>query len=182
MGEGVAGSIASQRLDRALLRSQLDRKKRQAQHRANEEEERRRRREERVREARRLAKLADQPVSAPADEDLTALEQCPVCLQDMPSACEQQSSNAELQVLECSHTFHAACIGPWLQRKQSCPLCRAPCNVVVATATPPAATLARARRPHRCGNPTVIVFRNGPYCTGCLRWLAEHEDFVPATT
>lgn len=32
----------------------------------------------------------------------------------------------ELVTLPCGHVFHAACAGPWLDRSQSCPVCRSP--------------------------------------------------------
>ena len=170
-----ARNVASQRLERALIRSQLERKKRVAHHLAMEEEQKRARRDERVREARRLAKSEGAVISVPEPDcaDLTEAEQCPVCLTDIVQPGDN-ATDEKLQVLACGHTFHAACIGPWLKRKQSCPLCRAPCNVPSPEPTPSAP--ARARRPHRCGNPTVLQFANGPYCAGCLRWLAAHED------
>ena len=27
-------------------------------------------------------------------------------------------------VLGCNHQFHASCVGPWLQKVASCPICR----------------------------------------------------------
>ena len=50
-----------------------------------------------------------------AEEDKHAL--CPVCL----GALE---TGDEMKKLPCEHTFHPKCIIPWLQKTNSCPLCR----------------------------------------------------------
>ncbi|KAE8796012.1 E3 ubiquitin-protein ligase ATL6-like [Hordeum vulgare] len=47
------------------------------------------------------------------------VERCPVCL----TAFEEGDSVRLLP--HCSHLFHPECIDPWLQRRASCPLCRA---------------------------------------------------------
>lgn len=47
-----------------------------------------------------------------------ALEKkCPVCL----GLFDEED---EVKELPCSHTFHSTCILPWLQKINSCPLCR----------------------------------------------------------
>ncbi|GJN03719.1 hypothetical protein PR202_ga21195 [Eleusine coracana subsp. coracana] len=42
---------------------------------------------------------------------------CAICLQDLPPA-------SQALMLPCSHLYHSSCIVPWLQRRNSCPLCR----------------------------------------------------------
>ena len=47
---------------------------------------------------------------------------CSVCL-------EEYISNDKLLILSCKHTFHKACIVPWLTERQStCPLCKSAVN------------------------------------------------------
>lgn len=45
--------------------------------------------------------------------------QCSVCLDSVVAG-------STVKTLPCAHTFHATCIDPWLQRRASCPCCRAP--------------------------------------------------------
>ncbi|XP_034242423.1 E3 ubiquitin-protein ligase RNF181-like [Thrips palmi] len=44
-------------------------------------------------------------------------EQCPVCLKKFEVA-------EVVKVMPCHHNFHTGCILPWLQKTNSCPLCR----------------------------------------------------------
>ncbi|PKU60453.1 RING-H2 finger protein ATL70-like [Dendrobium catenatum] len=46
---------------------------------------------------------------------------CPICFFDYE---EQGDDNALRLLPECGHLFHAACVDPWLRRRQTCPLCR----------------------------------------------------------
>ena len=198
-------------IERALLRAALDRKKRSAQ---LEEAESKARREARLCEARKLARieaeLSDSSKRIDALQDrMAALDDpdpCPICLQVIdPVQCqdEQQEqgdkvSSAALKVLQCGHRFHASCLGPWLERKRSCPMCRAPCECEVSgssssdVATParsaqtvfmPGMRRPRQRRPHRCGAPINCVLRFGDahYCANCKRFLKEWEDLPPGT-
>ncbi|XP_014217227.1 E3 ubiquitin-protein ligase RNF181 [Copidosoma floridanum] len=43
--------------------------------------------------------------------------QCPVCLKEF-----EKGITAKL--MPCKHTFHKECIEPWLEKTNSCPLCR----------------------------------------------------------
>ena len=43
---------------------------------------------------------------------------CTVCM-------EVFSAGEAVEIMTCSHVFHAGCIRPWLARHNSCPLCRA---------------------------------------------------------
>ncbi|CAA7050604.1 unnamed protein product [Microthlaspi erraticum] len=44
---------------------------------------------------------------------------CAVCLQDAAEGEKMRRLTA------CSHCFHADCIDPWLEKRSTCPLCRA---------------------------------------------------------
>jgi len=43
--------------------------------------------------------------------------QCPVCIKDF-----EKGNTAK--VMPCKHVFHRECIEPWLEKTNSCPLCR----------------------------------------------------------
>ena len=45
------------------------------------------------------------------------IKECAVCLEEIDRA--KSCVN-----LSCTHAFHKACIGQWLEQKESCPLCR----------------------------------------------------------
>ncbi|XP_059277820.1 probable E3 ubiquitin-protein ligase RHB1A [Lycium ferocissimum] len=45
-------------------------------------------------------------------------ETCAICL------LEYKDENT-ISTLQCGHEFHSGCIKKWLQRKKSCPFCRA---------------------------------------------------------
>lgn len=48
------------------------------------------------------------------DENLVLL-QCPICIEDMVvGVCK----------INCEHMYHRTCIIPWLQRNNTCPVCR----------------------------------------------------------
>lgn len=44
-------------------------------------------------------------------------DRCAICLGTM-------AQDQGLFTLECSHTFHEACVNPWLEAKSTCPNCR----------------------------------------------------------
>lgn len=39
--------------------------------------------------------------------------------------CQETNANAASRINVCGHTFHTACIRPWLDRNPTCPMCRA---------------------------------------------------------
>jgi len=45
-------------------------------------------------------------------------EECALCL-------DEYTPGEEVLQLKCSHLFHEACLGPWLYRSLSCPMCKA---------------------------------------------------------
>lgn len=56
-----------------------------------------------------------------ADRLSDTQQTCMVCLSEF-------QDGEELRELSCSHLFHVGCIGEWLQRSASCPICKQPCN------------------------------------------------------
>lgn len=46
-------------------------------------------------------------------------EKCPICL-----APNENLSDEKFLTLPCGHDFHDSCILPWLERTNTCPLCR----------------------------------------------------------
>lgn len=49
----------------------------------------------------------------------TALHVCAVCL-------EPYAAGQRVRTVPCFHSFHAACLDPWLSNKASCPVCKFP--------------------------------------------------------
>lgn len=48
---------------------------------------------------------------------------CAICLEDIIAA-PSRDRQKEKRLL-CGHLFHETCIGEWLERSDTCPLCRA---------------------------------------------------------
>lgn len=57
------------------------------------------------------------PTSLISPQEAALEKKCPVCLGPF-------DEEDEVKDLPCSHRFHTNCILPWLQRVNSCPLCR----------------------------------------------------------
>lgn len=59
-----------------------------------------------------------------------ASAQCIVCLSDLPA--DEAAANGEdvATLIPCSHTLHNDCLAPWIEKANSCPLCRTSFNVV----------------------------------------------------
>ncbi|KAJ8665263.1 hypothetical protein QAD02_006925 [Eretmocerus hayati] len=51
------------------------------------------------------------------EDNTDTKRQCPICLRDFEKGNIAKS-------LPCKHTFHKECIEPWLEKTNSCPLCR----------------------------------------------------------
>lgn len=57
---------------------------------------------------------------------------CPICLDDFPDLADLvdwpvekgSSARGHSKTLLCGHRYHNICIGEWLQRNDSCPICR----------------------------------------------------------
>ena len=56
------------------------------------------------------------PVQIPKSSD----ENCPICLDNLVSK--------DVYCLGCEHYFHTECIGLWLAKNTSCPICREECK------------------------------------------------------
>ena len=160
-----ASAIATSRLERALLRARIQRKRQPAPPAATAPPHRKHGGSKRA-----AAVAADEEA---AEEDPSAPLVCSVCLQDMEPEAEDENA---LRTLACGHCFHRDCLAPWLERKHSCPLCRQPASGHAEPPPAPSPPLQRRQRRHRCGNPNVIQLRGGLYCAGCMRWLEAHED------
>lgn len=71
-----------------------------------------------------------------AEEDHSS-PYCAICLQNAAEGDKMRRLTA------CSHCFHAECIDPWLEKRSTCPLCRAqippvpPGNPLIALFVPP---------------------------------------------
>ncbi|KAM0889235.1 hypothetical protein ACQ4PT_027808 [Festuca glaucescens] len=71
-----------------------------------------------ARPAPAVAKTLSSPAVRGADSSSGPASDCPVCLEPLRGAGEVTAAHA------CGHVFHAACIEPWLDRHDSCPVCR----------------------------------------------------------
>uniref|UniRef100_A0ABM5EMU0 RING-type E3 ubiquitin transferase n=1 Tax=Pogona vitticeps TaxID=103695 RepID=A0ABM5EMU0_9SAUR len=57
--------------------------------------------------------------SVPATDSISSCSNSPVC-----AIClEEFSEGQELRIITCLHEFHRQCVDPWLQERQTCPLC-----------------------------------------------------------
>ncbi|RPA87602.1 hypothetical protein BJ508DRAFT_62612 [Ascobolus immersus RN42] len=66
------------------------------------------------------------------DYDSTA-SQCIICLSHLPEQEPQATdlpSEEVATLVPCSHALHNACLAPWIERTNSCPMCRASFNTV----------------------------------------------------
>ena len=53
-----------------------------------------------------------------ADPENCSLEEtCTIC-------CSEMTEGDKIYKLHCGHTFHQACIDPWLKKSSECPNCR----------------------------------------------------------
>ena len=53
--------------------------------------------------------------------ECSSFDNCAICLDKKTSA-----NNTLCSLENCTHTFHQACLKPWMKEHNSCPLCREP--------------------------------------------------------
>ena len=64
----------------------------------------------------------DQGEQQQQEEEEQQQDSCPICLGDDP---------ANWTTTRCGHGFHQNCLGVWLERRHTCPLCRGPLDPVL---------------------------------------------------
>lgn len=84
------------------------------------------------------------------DNDKTA---CIVCLVDLPETSSDFSTGDNFdqiaRLIPCNHAMHNSCLAPWVERANSCPICRQSFNKV------------------KLSN-TLLGLCPGPYSTHCV--------------
>jgi hypothetical protein len=43
---------------------------------------------------------------------------------DCPICCEEYDDGCEVIQMPCQHLFHEGCLLPWLEKRNTCPMCR----------------------------------------------------------
>ncbi|XP_051901593.1 E3 ubiquitin-protein ligase RNF115 isoform X2 [Pristis pectinata] len=71
-------------------------------------------------------KIAALPTVAVSQEQIDSALECPVCKEDYLLA-------ERVRQLPCQHLFHNACIVPWLELHDTCPVCRKSLNGEITT-------------------------------------------------
>ena len=67
---------------------------------------------------------SDDPAVYPLVKNEAGLgEECPICLEEL-------NSSPLLALLPCGHPFHHSCLGEWLLRNPTCPMCRTELRVM----------------------------------------------------
>ncbi|CAF3634348.1 unnamed protein product [Rotaria sp. Silwood1] len=57
------------------------------------------------------------PSPSPTLSNNESISECSICL-------ESYRSGQEVSILACSHEYHSSCIGEWMLKNRSCPMCR----------------------------------------------------------
>lgn len=74
-----------------------------------------------------------EPLIEGLEDTEASASQCIICLSHLPEEEPEEAnvSSEEVAVLvPCSHALHNACLAPWIERANSCPMCRASFNTV----------------------------------------------------
>ncbi len=106
----------------------------------------------------------DSLLSVTAD-DSHAGDSCTICFEEF------ESGSSELLALPCEHFFCKACILPWLEKTNSCPVCRHELEAAV----PSGGWHARVRR---AAKQLVARGSNPPYLS-CSLWSADEPPPPP---
>jgi hypothetical protein len=62
--------------------------------------------------------------SRPAWTEVMEMMVAPVCARGQCAVCLEEMENQPCVQLPCNHQFHRECADSWLQRRDTCPLCR----------------------------------------------------------
>ena len=79
-----------------------------------------------------------QAKSKPEEKKLQVIEADPwasVCEETCTICCADIEEGDKIYKLNCGHTFHKACIDPWLKKSSECPNCR--CDVFAKPTSKP---------------------------------------------
>eukprot|EP00474_Spongospora_subterranea_P000222 CRZ00680.1 hypothetical protein [Spongospora subterranea] len=70
-----------------------------------------------VGDERHFPKTAQVAIEALCESTVASVSSCAVCFEDFVVG-------SKALTLPCDHFFHRSCILPWLERQNTCPLCR----------------------------------------------------------
>jgi hypothetical protein len=109
--------------------------------------------------------------------------ECSICLTAKPQE--------EMVLLHGRHTFHAACVKPWLLQKGSCPLCRSNDSVcaIILAADPFVAAMMNQRMPVSAYTEEYVTVSGWVACTPAekdqmFQWIRKHRirmHLIPGT-
>lgn len=73
------------------------------------------------------AKKLDEKLPDVTEEELNqGNNMCIVCMDDMLPNSETRNANLKPKKLPCGHILHLSCLKSWMERSQTCPICRLP--------------------------------------------------------
>lgn len=85
---------------------------------------------------------------------------------DLCSICQDDILNNKFY-LPCGHVFHKECVASWIQTKDTCPMCRAKYESLVAPPPPvprqPVPAIEAIHRQPRQGCMTTLTYHGVPY-------------------
>ena len=77
-----------------------------------------------------ISNLIKKYTKTPTQSDILAQENCPICFNEFDNNNLESDPNIGLTCqLGCSHCFHSECVGNWLVKNKSCPVCRTKCAI-----------------------------------------------------
>ncbi|SCU81712.1 LAMI_0B07360g1_1 [Lachancea mirantina] len=109
-------------------------------------------------------KQLDEKLPNVASQDLDSHEDkmCIVCMDDMLPLADVTSSRLKPKRLPCGHCLHLGCLKNWMERSQTCPICRLPVfdengNLAIHEATQSRSSEVTIMTTAQQENPEVIV-------------------------